>query len=296
MTTAVSTRRSLWGDAGFFGAPTQPTAPAGMGDGPVSMAQHVFGRALTKVERAALRVANAGVALGAIAVAGMAGIAGLNTVVEDAQAEDRRYVWAQRAPALMGERADVTLERVLTDEHGTLARLSKAAVTDDARADRAATLGLQTFNAAHFDHAQRQRTAMDCMARAIYYEARAEPLLGQLAVADVVLHRVRHAAYPNEVCDVVYEGSHLPTGCQFTFTCDGAENRTPRGRPWRVAHQVAAHAMMGLSPSVTQDATHYHADYVDPYWAPSLLPTETIGTHIFYKTPRRYDRRGLRGA
>jgi spore germination cell wall hydrolase CwlJ-like protein len=125
--------------------------------------------------------------------------------------------------------------------------------------------------------------AIDCLAAAIYYEAAYEPLTGQRAVAQVVLNRVRHAAFPNTVCAVVFQGSERVTGCQFTFTCDGALRRRPSLDGWRRAQTVAAAALSGfVEPSVGY-ATHYHASYVQPYWASDLTKLTTIGTHIFYR-------------
>lgn len=176
--------------------------------------------------------------------------------------------------------------------------------SDSETADLRSLVDFQTFAPAHFDHADKQRDEHECLSRAIYYEARNEPVLGQLAVAEVVLNRVRHRLYPNNICDVVYEGTDRETGlsfkgtnasCQFSFTCDGAERNAPRGRTWRRAQQIATHAMLELSSEVTGTATHYHADYVDPYWAPSLVHTRTVGRHIFYRFPKAGERSG-RGA
>ncbi len=172
--------------------------------------------------------------------------------------------------------------------------------------DRDAWAPFQTFTPVHFENADRLRRDHHCLATAVFYEARNESLLGQLAVAEVVLNRVSHRLYPNNVCGVVYEGTDRSTGlsiygtnmsCQFSFTCDGSERRRPAsGRTWETAQRVAAHALMGFSESVTEDATHYHADYVSPYWAPRLEHTRTIGTHIFYRFPTSQEPRGRRGA
>lgn len=151
----------------------------------------------------------------------------------------------------------------------------------------AAQAPFQRVTPAVFNDAARRQSEHHCLSRAIYYEARAESGVGQYAVAEVVMNRVRHHTYPNTVCGVVYEGSHRATGCQFTFTCDGSERRAPRGRAWDRAQRIAALTLMDLAEPVTGDATHYHADYVHPYWAPSLVRTEVIGAHIFYRMPGR---------
>lgn len=137
-----------------------------------------------------------------------------------------------------------------------------------------------------YTEAQAATTEHKCLATAIYYEARSESLSGQLAVAEVIMNRVADARFPGTVCDVVYQGSYRNTGCQFTFTCDGALARKPRGIRWQRAQSVAAHVVLGLNEPRTGGATHYHADYVDPIWNSGLVKTEKIGTHIFYRFPR----------
>lgn len=126
-------------------------------------------------------------------------------------------------------------------------------------------------------------TALKCMTQAVYYEAAYEPLTGRRAVAQVVLNRMRHPAYPNSVCGVVYQGSHRRTGCQFSFTCDGALLRAPAAGAWREAEAVARAALAGYVEPSVGTATHYHADYVLPKWAFNLAKIDQIGRHIFYR-------------
>jgi hypothetical protein len=125
--------------------------------------------------------------------------------------------------------------------------------------------------------------ALHCMTQAIYYEAAREPVRGQEAVAQVVLNRVRHPAYPKSICGVIYQGSARPTGCQFTFTCDGALRWTPQPALWRQAQDVAKRALAGFVDKDVGSATHYHAAYVIPYWAPTLVKMTQVGQHIFYR-------------
>ncbi|HYG30068.1 MAG TPA: cell wall hydrolase [Allosphingosinicella sp.] len=128
--------------------------------------------------------------------------------------------------------------------------------------------------------------ALDCMAQAIYYEAGNESEEGQRAVAQVVLNRVRHPAWPNSVCGVVYQGPmRAGGGCQFTFTCDGSLARRPGGEPWAQARRLAAEALAGRTYAPVGLSTHYHANYVFPHWAPRLAKTTQIGAHIFYRLP-----------
>ncbi|OYW45788.1 MAG: hypothetical protein B7Z33_08220 [Sphingomonadales bacterium 12-68-11] len=127
--------------------------------------------------------------------------------------------------------------------------------------------------------------AINCLASAVLYEAAHEPLAGQQAVAEVVMNRVRSPAYPNTVCGVVFQGSHRRTGCQFTFTCDGSLRKVMPARLVAQATAVAIDAIDGRTAPRANGASHYHADYVRPYWAPSLVRVATIGRHIFYRLP-----------
>lgn len=128
-----------------------------------------------------------------------------------------------------------------------------------------------------------QSNALECLTSAIYYEAGQESTDGQRAVAQVVLNRVRHPAFPASVCGVVFEGSTRQTGCQFTFTCDGSLLRAPPPDTWSRARKVAREALNGAVFAGVGNATHYHANYVMPYWAPTLAKTAVIGAHIFYR-------------
>jgi len=131
--------------------------------------------------------------------------------------------------------------------------------------------------------AETRSRALECLTSAIYYEAGQESADGQRAVAQVVLNRVRHPAFPNSVCGVVYEGSTRVTGCQFTFTCDGSMNRGPVPVLWNRARQIAGEMLNGRVYAPVGQATHYHANYVVPYWASSLVKTSIEGAHIFYR-------------
>jgi len=128
-----------------------------------------------------------------------------------------------------------------------------------------------------------QLRATECLTAAIYYEAAIEPIDGQRAVAQVVLNRVRHPAFPKSVCGVVFQGSDRSTGCQFTFTCDGALNRTPVAALWARARKVAEEALAGKVYAPVGWSTHYHTNWVVPYWSSSLTKDAVVGTHIFYR-------------
>jgi spore germination cell wall hydrolase CwlJ-like protein len=128
------------------------------------------------------------------------------------------------------------------------------------------------------------RRALLCLTQAVYYEAGFEPADGRRAVAQVVLNRLRHPAFPKSVCGVVYQGAGSGV-CQFTFVCDGALYRKPAHEAWLEAEAIARAALEGYVDPQVGEATHYHADYVAPRWAPLLDKVAQIGQHIFYRWP-----------
>ncbi len=140
--------------------------------------------------------------------------------------------------------------------------------------------GAQPFimRAGSEDHSR----ALKCLTDAIYYEAANEPDAGQRAVAQVIINRMRHPTYPNSICGVIYQGSERQTGCQFSYSCDGSMSRIPARAAWLRGQRVALQALAGYVFTPVGMATHYHATYVYPYWAPSLNFIGTIGAHRFY--------------
>ncbi|MBZ0259909.1 MAG: cell wall hydrolase [Hyphomicrobiales bacterium] len=123
----------------------------------------------------------------------------------------------------------------------------------------------------------------NCMARAIYFEARSESELGQLAVARVILNRVKDPAYPNTICGVVYQGSNRRNSCQFSFACDGLPDDVRQPGAWANSKRLAQKAMSdSKGTKIMSTATNYHADYVRPKWAGSMKRIVKIGRHIFY--------------
>jgi spore germination cell wall hydrolase CwlJ-like protein len=125
--------------------------------------------------------------------------------------------------------------------------------------------------------------ALECLTSAVYYEAGNQSEDGERAVAQVILNRVRHPAFPSSVCGVVYQGSTRLTGCQFTFTCDGSLERRPSHDGWARAKKIAEAALNGAVFAPVGLATHYHADYVVPYWASSMAKNAVVGAHLFYR-------------
>ncbi len=138
--------------------------------------------------------------------------------------------------------------------------------------------------------------AIDCLAVAVLYEA-GDDTEGERAVAQVILNRLRHPAFPKTVCGVVFQGSERSTGCQFTFTCDGALTRWhPSDAAWTRARQVAMAALTGSVDKVVGYATHYHTNWVVPYWSSSLDKIAAVKTHLFFRwtgwwgTPAAFNR------
>jgi spore germination cell wall hydrolase CwlJ-like protein len=133
--------------------------------------------------------------------------------------------------------------------------------------------------------AARER-AVQCLAAAARYEAGSDEQ-GEKAVIQVVLNRVRLPQYPSTVCGVVYQGSTLSTGCQFSFACDGSRIRRPEYRGWRAARRAARRALDGYVFRPVGRATHYHADWIVPDWIGSLDKIAQVHTHIFYRLKER---------
>ena len=124
-----------------------------------------------------------------------------------------------------------------------------------------------------------------CLAEGIYFEARGEPELGQAAVAQVILNRVRNPTYPKTICGVVYQNDGWRNRCQFSFACDGIKDRIANREDYKVAEEVAMAVTAGkiFIPEVAS-ATHYHATYVNPRWSHAMKKMKKIGLHIFYRT------------
>lgn len=177
-----------------------------------------------------------------------------------------------------GEQADVLTEGDDAKARNALIPISELALEQPG--------GFKAIAASSLAHG----TALTCLSQAIYYEAANEPASGKRAVAQVVLNRMRHPAYPHSVCGVVYDGANKPV-CQFSFTCDGSLLRKPGGARWRESQDVAKAALAGATEPSVGTATHYHADYVLPRWAFTLAKITKIGAHIFYRFPNSWGRR-----
>jgi hypothetical protein len=123
---------------------------------------------------------------------------------------------------------------------------------------------------------------LDCLTQAVYFEARGETPRGQAAVAQVVLNRVRHPAFPKTVCGVVFQGA-ARHGCQFSFACDGSMRIGREAAAWKRARKVAARALSGAVLSDVGTATHFHTTGVAPAWGPRMLRVAQVGLHVFYR-------------
>ena len=143
-----------------------------------------------------------------------------------------------------------------------------------------------------------------CLAENIYHEARNEPTAGMVAVGNVTINRVISDQFPNTICEVVHQGPHyeswktkqqsnLPDElrvyypkrhrCQFSWYCDGLSDEIRSKRKFQHILELAVDIRKRIYPDITDGATHYHADYVDPSWSKVYTRTVTIDTHIFYK-------------
>ncbi len=145
---------------------------------------------------------------------------------------------------------------------------------------------LRILNARKRRLAARKRLLREkaCLATALYFEARSESEKGQMAVAKVILNRVKDPRFPNTICGVVYQGAEKRNSCQFSFACDGKTDIATQPKAWRRARRIAAKALQGkLGMQALAGVTYYHADYVNPRWASAMHRIAKIGRHIFYR-------------
>jgi spore germination cell wall hydrolase CwlJ-like protein len=139
------------------------------------------------------------------------------------------------------------------------------------------------FKSAGESQAEFEERERRCLSTAIYFEARGEPVRGQIAVAQVILNRVRSPQFPQTICGVVYQGQ-MQKGCQFSFACDGHTDMPRDNDQWALAQDIAKQATSGQVwlPEVGY-STYYHANYVRPGWVNNMNKIDKIGNHIFYK-------------
>ncbi len=223
----------------------------------------------------------------AVAVFAVCAVAtAMSMTVHASRAEQEKLAQAAIAEeaALVADLANYLAEETAaTREALDAPRLKPARATESLVSEEYSLADLANFDFSALTVAKLDAEERNCLAQAIYYEARSEPRVGQLAVADVVLNRVASPTYPNSICEVVFQGSERRTGCQFSFTCDGSMQARLNQRKWKASEDLAGAILAGIRVPVSRNATHYHANYVTPHWADKLTPTATIGTHKFYK-------------
>lgn len=174
------------------------------------------------------------------------------------------------------EGADLGGLRPSSDDTGPFAKVAVGAAV--AAAFQAANPPARPFQANMLNQARE----LECLSQAVYYEARGETPAGQAAVAQVVLNRVRHPAFPKSVCGVVFQGAQNGRGCQFSFACDGSLRQPVDRVAWRRASRIAARAFDGHVMSAVGGATHFHVTSVQPGWT-GLMRVAQVGAHVFYK-------------
>lgn len=161
------------------------------------------------------------------------------------------------------------------------ARRDRQAAELTARLD--STSAPSAVSAFHITGARDQSRDLECLTQAVYYEARGEGRDGMRAVAQVVLNRARHSAFPDTICGVVFQGSNRSTGCQFSFTCNGAMRARVSQSAWNRAREIASTALSGQAFAQVGSATHFHTTAVSPSWRHRLVRVSHIGDHVFYR-------------
>ncbi|MGY6534060.1 MAG: cell wall hydrolase [Pararhodobacter sp.] len=133
----------------------------------------------------------------------------------------------------------------------------------------------------------RDDAQFQCLREAVYHEARGEDLVGQFAVAEVILNRVESPRYPNTVCEVVHQNAHRQNACQFSYACNGRSRALSDAAARAVAGRVAQVMLSGAERALTSGATHFHSTAVRPAWSRRYERTARFGAHIFYRPATR---------
>jgi spore germination cell wall hydrolase CwlJ-like protein len=126
-----------------------------------------------------------------------------------------------------------------------------------------------------------------CLAEALYFEARGESVPGQFAVAEVILNRVDSDKFPGSICKVVKQGANRKNACQFSFACDGIAEVIHEPSAFEQAGKIARIMLDGAARGLTNGATYFHTLNVRPSWSRKFTRTATIGAHHFYRPPTR---------
>ena len=163
------------------------------------------------------------------------------------------------------------------------ARLEQLRASNGSNLRRASLTAPDPARPFRMDHALDASRDVDCLTQAVYYEARGEGADGMKAVAQVVLNRVRHPAFPKTICGVVFQGAARSSGCQFSFTCSGVMRGRVNASAWNRARAVASGALSGSVFARVGSATHFHTTSVAPGWRSSLVQVSQVGSHLFYR-------------
>jgi len=195
--------------------------------------------------------------------------------------------WAVgEAPVLMGPRApaDPDMKQTAAAPANAAPGVTVAGKGEVTGEDRRPKSPAERLNLSGAKRAKAEK----CLANAVYFESRSEPVRGQIAVAQVVMNRVFSGYYPSDVCGVVYQNAHRHLACQFTFACDGIPDIVTDQESWTRAQRIARETLDGKLwlPEIAK-ATHYHASYVHPYWVRAMRKNSKIGLHHFYR-PRKW--------
>lgn len=183
-----------------------------------------------------------------------------------------------------------SVEHLMRADRNMLAALRRGEIR--AAQGRAGVAGGQLSWATFADAEPKGDAEWRCLTEALYFEARGESLVGQVAVAEVILNRVDSALYPDSICGVIGQGVSAGLhACQFSYNCDGKPEAIHEKRAFERLGRVAQKMMDGLPRALTGGATHYHTDSVQPRWSRRFEQTARIGDHIFYRAPDALARR-----
>ncbi|RYH02392.1 cell wall hydrolase [Salipiger sp. IMCC34102] len=193
-------------------------------------------------------------------------------------------VLAARLGALLGQERQA-LDIVPDSRLSTLTALPASARTNPVSVGEGDDMMTEAFISTM--SAPRGGSEWECLAQALYHEARGEALQGIFAVGEVIMNRVDSGSYPNSVCGVVHQGTGRKYACQFTWTCDGHSDAIGNRAAYARVGKVAQLLVEGSPRTLTQGSTHYHTKAVSPSWAQRFPRMATIGSHHFYKQSTR---------
>ena len=185
------------------------------------------------------------------------------------------------APALASEEA---LRQVIERERASLSMIPRARLKA-LISEPASHTPAFSYSVAWLDSQPSARGGAEwqCLAEALYFEARGETVKGQFAVAEVILNRVKSERFPSSICGVIKQGTGKRYQCQFTYTCDGYKDTIGEPRAYDRVGKVARAIMDAGDQNLTNGATHYHTTAVNPNWARVYTRTARIGDHLFYR-------------